>query len=176
MPTAPRDGYADVEVPVRSTRPLYVRKEDIHTHGPTPKCRGCLTVIQGRPYSKPHTEECRTRFKDILTETEAGRRRVERTESRFQDAVVREFEAIMGDDNNDEKDLKESKKKRRMTNFDAAPGGAANDDDRERSTNISPSGNTWQERHGTKGKRCHAKPRNATEGREEKSRHYCRRN
>ena len=102
LPPAPTTGFTKAEAKDQKTRPLYVRKEDISTHGPTRNCRGCLTVVQGRPYSKPHTEECRSRFAEILADTEAGRRRVARTENRLQDAVVREFENIMDKKNNDD--------------------------------------------------------------------------
>ena len=89
------EGFTEVEREDRPTRPLYVRKEDISNHGPTPNCRGCLTVVQGRPYSKPHTDECRKRFTDILAGTEEGQKRIARTETRVQDAVSRQFEKIM---------------------------------------------------------------------------------
>ena len=59
IPPPARASFTEVEPKEQKTRPLYVRKEDIAAHGPTKGCRGCRTVIQNRPYSKPHTDECK---------------------------------------------------------------------------------------------------------------------
>ena len=95
IPKLPTTGFTEPEAPKRQVRPLYVRKEDIITHGPTAQCPGCLTVMQQMPYNKPHTEECRARFAEILGRTEAGQQRVQRSENRMQDAIIRESEKIM---------------------------------------------------------------------------------
>ena len=118
LPPAPRAGYTEVEQEDQKTRPLYVRKEDIATHGPTKACRGCLTVVQGRPYSKPHTAECRARFAELLADTEEGRRRVARTEGRLQDAVAKQFESIM-------KQQDDIDKKRKLNPVAEAAGGGS---------------------------------------------------
>ena len=70
-------------------------KTDIEEHGPTPKCPGCRALGNAGKYRAKHTDECRIRFEKILSETEAGKKRIEAARERRLDGITKkamEFE------------------------------------------------------------------------------------
>ena len=93
-------------------RDLYVSKEEVHTHGPSPNCQRCRSIIRGKDSTKPHTAECRERFRELLKSTESGRRKVRKAEERLVAETYRRSSVMEQDD--------ESKKKRAREEQEAA--------------------------------------------------------
>ena len=85
----PKDG----EAPEAIVRKMYIRKQDIEEHGPTPGCIGCRTVLLGKPLQS-HTASCRERIETEIRKTEAGRARLDRADMRMTEAIVRESERV----------------------------------------------------------------------------------
>ena len=78
---------------VATPRRLAIRVGDIHDHGATAGCKGCVATLRGAR-GVPHTEACRTRLtKAILEGGGTGRDRAEAANKReleFYEAVLRE--------------------------------------------------------------------------------------
>ena len=47
-------------------RGLYVRKDDVERHGPTPGCKRCRAVVRKKDSSMPHSAECHVRFAELI--------------------------------------------------------------------------------------------------------------
>ena len=89
-------------------RDLYVSKEEVINHGPSPNCQRCRAVVAGKASTKPHTDECRMRFRELMKSTEAGRRKVKRAEERMVAETYRRSNVMDQDDENEKKRLRES--------------------------------------------------------------------
>ena len=75
----------EVEVqPKRLARSVAIRKADWETHGATPGCSKCSHAVEygWGLMDGPHSEACVARFRELFMETEAGRQRVQRADSR----------------------------------------------------------------------------------------------
>ncbi len=83
-----------VFIPSRSpeveVRVAYIYREDVEKHGPTPGCPGCTAAKKGSKYRAKHTDECRSRFERILSETDEGRKRFESARERKLDEITRQ--------------------------------------------------------------------------------------
>ena len=73
---------------------MYARKADVATHARTPGCKDCRKVVIEKPQCAPHSRECRERMERLLSETDAGRRRVKASEDRRVQAAVRRSHMI----------------------------------------------------------------------------------
>ena len=76
----------DIFVP-QSEQPVGVKnwkiyKEDILKYGPTEGCPGCRNTMRGSSVKAGHTEQCRIRMRDLVSQTEAGKERIARAEAR----------------------------------------------------------------------------------------------
>ena len=98
---------------------MYVRKSDVGKYGRTPGCHGCRDVVLGRDQCKPHSAECRERMTRLLSETDAGSKRVKAAEDRWVNAAVRRSDIIFAE--------AEEKKRRTGTVESPVTGGAAGD-------------------------------------------------
>ena len=58
-------------------------------HGPTPRCPGCKAAVAGGKYRAKHTDECRKRFEEILSQTEKGKKMFESATDRKLDAITK---------------------------------------------------------------------------------------
>ena len=76
---------------------MYVRKTDVTAYGRTPGCPGCRDLIVGKAQPKPHTRESRARMARMLSESEAGRRRLKAAEDRWVNAAVRRSDLIFAE-------------------------------------------------------------------------------
>ncbi|MBN71658.1 MAG: hypothetical protein CME32_20555 [Gimesia sp.] len=94
-------------------RVAYIYKQDIEEHGATPGCPGCRAVIRGGRYRAKHSEECRTRFEELLSNTDQGKKIIEAAKDRMTKAIVRIGEDIMAEGNEAES---ENKRKKAKTN------------------------------------------------------------
>jgi hypothetical protein len=66
-----------------------IYKEDVEEHGPTPKCPGCRALKNGSKYRAKHSDECRTRFEALLSETDAGKKRFEAARERRLEGITK---------------------------------------------------------------------------------------
>ena len=98
----PRNFVPQQDAPPR-VPDLYVRKEEVLFHGPTTGCQRCRAIWDKKSSTKPHTEACRDRFRELLTSTDKGRRKVERAKDRMDAEAYRKSEVIEQDDENDKK-------------------------------------------------------------------------
>ena len=76
---------------------MYVRKSDVAAYGHTPGCKGCRDVIREKPHCALHSRECRERMERMLSETDAGKRRVKASEDRWVNAAVRRSDIIFAE-------------------------------------------------------------------------------
>ena len=77
-------------------RTTYIFKRDIEKYGQTEGCPGCRAAMNpASSFRAKHTQECRNRIEGELKKTEEGRRRVERTDERMNNAVAKKFEEII---------------------------------------------------------------------------------
>ena len=76
---------------------MYVRKSGVAAYGRTPGRKGCRDVILEKPHCAPHSRECRERMERILSETDAGKRRVKASEDRWVNAAVRRSDIIFAE-------------------------------------------------------------------------------
>ena len=76
---------------------MYVRKTDVATYGRMPGCPGCRDVMRGKTQPKPHNRECREKMTRMLSESEAGSRRVKAAEDRWVNAAVRRSDIIFAE-------------------------------------------------------------------------------
>ena len=74
------------EVAVRSWKIL---KTDIDKHGPSPNCPGCRAITRQAHYKAGHTAECRLRFEKLLTESDEGKKRLDRADDRIAHEILR---------------------------------------------------------------------------------------
>ena len=76
--------YEGVETPAPVARPVYIFKQDVIDHGPSPKCKACAVVARGENTTGyAHTASCRLRFEDLLRQ--AGSERLRRADARLDD-------------------------------------------------------------------------------------------
>ena len=69
-------------------RQMYIYKKDIEKHGPTGGCAACSSMEKrGHSRGYAHSSECRLRFEELVKESESGRRRLDRADTRLNDAV-----------------------------------------------------------------------------------------
>ena len=68
-----------------------ITKEDIETYGITPGCLGCRTIKAGLPRQN-HSERCRQRIEDEIKNTEEGRAKIERSDSRINEAIAKQIQ------------------------------------------------------------------------------------
>ena len=89
-------------------RDLYVSKEEVMNHGPSPNCQRCRAVVAGKASTKPHTDECRTRFRELAKSSEAGRRKVKWAEERMVAVTYRRSNVMEQEDESEKKQLREA--------------------------------------------------------------------
>ena len=77
-------------------------------HGPSPNCQRCRAVVAGKASTTPHTDECRTRFRELMKSSEAGRRKVKRAEERMVAETYRRSNVMEQDDESEKKRLREA--------------------------------------------------------------------
>ena len=89
---APEETEPDVRV-------AKIYKENVDEHGATPKCPGCRALSNGSKYRAKHSDECRTRFEALLSETDAGKKRFDAARERRLEGITRkamELESKIG--------------------------------------------------------------------------------
>ena len=57
-------------------------------HGPTPLCVGCRALTNPTMGVRTHTAECRARFELLLSASDIGKARVDKTNEKFTEAIV----------------------------------------------------------------------------------------
>ena len=62
-------------------RRLYIKSRDIEKYGVTPGCKGCVAVLRGGR-GVPHSEACRMRLIEQISQSDEGRARKEAAEQR----------------------------------------------------------------------------------------------
>ena len=63
-------------------------------YGMTHGCNGCVALSR-RKYGIPRNDECRTRIEKQMSEDPAGRRRVEKSKLKMDEAVAERLEEAM---------------------------------------------------------------------------------
>ncbi len=96
--------YVPHRDPEAEPRVAYIYKKDVEEHGPTPRCPGCKVALNGGKYRAKHTDECRKRFEETLSKSEAGRKRYEAATERI---MRRQDE--QGEDGEDKKEASKDK-------------------------------------------------------------------
>ncbi len=130
-------------VPTKEVEPevrvAFIYKSDVDEHGPTPRCPGCRAAAAGGKCRARHTDECRKRFEEILTQTEKGKKRFESATERRLDAITRkamEMEPKEDDGDGVKETGMDTDGERKETNqagAAAASGSGLNESDRRRS-------------------------------------------
>ena len=110
-----KGGVVFVETREKVPRKFYISYQDIQEHGGTPRCKGCYNMARGM--SNPgHTEECRSRFEELLKNKEkvknAKRRREEFEEKEMQRRSKLEEEEKKRKEDKKEEEGKSQGKKR----------------------------------------------------------------
>jgi hypothetical protein len=82
-------------------RRLYIRTQDVESHGVCPGCKGCIAQLRGAR-GIPHTEACRKRLTEILAKSSEGRSRVEAAAQR-QKQYAQKLVEMSGDAEQEEK-------------------------------------------------------------------------
>ena len=75
----------DQKVPRR----MYIKKEDLRTHGYTAKCKGCMAVLKNAT-AQAHSEECRKRLEKAMDDTEKGNRAKRKVDDYLTEALEKE--------------------------------------------------------------------------------------
>ena len=71
-------------------RPNYIFKRDVEEHGPTEGCPGCRALLNpNSKYRAKHTQECRDRMEQAMTQSNEGASRVIRAHERNNSAKAR---------------------------------------------------------------------------------------
>ena len=75
-------------------RRMYITRADVERFGPTDLCPGCTSVALGGRADVAHNDQCRLRIAELLSQTDAGRERLERhrRKRRQQDGDAQESE------------------------------------------------------------------------------------
>ena len=81
----------DVGVKVRI---FAIRKADVLKHGPSESCAACRCIMMNAKVNRPHTETCRNRFEVLIAEDENGKNRIDRSEQRANQEIVKQSEQI----------------------------------------------------------------------------------
>jgi hypothetical protein len=73
---------------------MYITRADVERFGPTDLCPGCTSVALGGRADVAHNDQCRLRIAELLSQTDAGRERLERhrRKRRQQDGDAQESE------------------------------------------------------------------------------------
>ena len=78
------------------TRRIYITKDDVEKMGPTPGCRGCISITRGGP-PRNHNEDCRTRMETANAAYDG---------ERYDKALSRYAEARFAQDEDSNKSIK----------------------------------------------------------------------
>jgi hypothetical protein len=70
-------------------RSMYIKVSDLHEHGFTSGCPGCISIIRGRP-RQGHTRSCRDRLQGILKDSDRYRAAEDRINTYLADKLERE--------------------------------------------------------------------------------------
>ena len=82
--------FVQVPMPEVEVRAAYIYRGDLETHGATPGCPGCRALLDNNRFRAKHTAECRIRLEELISQSEAGKARLERASSRMTHAIVAE--------------------------------------------------------------------------------------
>ena len=84
-------GAPEVPSTTITARRLRLQKTDFERFGYTAGCSGCVHQQRGLP-PRNHSEACRQRVEDAVTQDNEGKERKERVEARLHDQLTRELE------------------------------------------------------------------------------------
>ena len=84
--------FVQVPMPEVEVRAAYIYRGDLEIHGAAPGCPGCRALLDNNRFRAKHTAECRIRLEELISQSEAGKARLERASHRMTHAIVAKSE------------------------------------------------------------------------------------